>query len=83
MSGWQAAPCRCHRWAIASAYVRFSAARVLLALRGKLPWRTVRFLKSARDRDALRQVGAVYEFHNPLLGDRLAAGASAERDAHS
>lgn len=73
----------CVGWAISSAYFRFSAARVLLALRGKLPWRTVRFLEGACDRDVLRQVGAVYEFHHPLLRDRLADGASAERDAHS
>lgn len=68
----------CVGWVIASAWFRFSAARVVLALRGKLPWRTVRFFESACDRDVLRQVGAVYEFHHPLLRDRLASGASAQ-----
>lgn len=65
----------CVGWVISSAYFRFLAACSLLALRGKLPWRTMRFLESACDRDVLRQVGAVYEFHHPLLRDRLAAGA--------
>lgn len=61
----------CIAWVIPSAYLRFSVARAVLALRGMLPWRTMRFLDGASERGILRQVGTVYEFRHPLLKDRL------------
>jgi hypothetical protein len=60
-------------WVIASAYFRFSVARVVLALRGRLPWRLMGFLDDAYHRGVLRQVGAVYQFRHDRLKDRLSA----------
>jgi hypothetical protein len=54
---------------------RFQAARAWLALRGRLPWRPMRFLADAHRRGVLRQAGAVYQFRHSRLQDRLAAVA--------
>ncbi|MES4893070.1 hypothetical protein [Streptomyces sp. NPDC096012] len=53
--------------------------RAWLALRGKLPWRLMRFLDDAHRRGVLRQAGAVYQFRHARLQDHLAAQASSTR----
>jgi hypothetical protein len=53
----------------------YGLAHVLLALRGKLPWRLMRFLDDAHGRGVLRQAGEVYQFRHSLLRDHLAAVA--------
>ncbi len=55
-----------------TASTRFMVVRILLALRGKLPWRLMRFLDDAHGRGILRQSGAVYQFRHALLRDHLA-----------
>jgi hypothetical protein len=50
----------------------FCIARFWLAVRGKLPWRLMRFLDDAHRRGVLRQSGAVYQFRHARLRDRLA-----------
>jgi len=68
-------------WTMFGAWTRYTAARVILALRGRLPWRTMTFLRDAADRGALRQAGAVYQFRHPRLRDRLARGIVANAAA--
>jgi hypothetical protein len=51
----------------------FAAARWWLALRGRLPWRLMRFLTDAhQQRGALRQAGAAYQFRHAELQRHLA-----------
>lgn len=57
---------------LGSAYCRFVLTRLALALRGRLPWRTMTFLADAHRRGVLRQAGAVYQFRHARLRDRLA-----------
>jgi transcriptional regulator with XRE-family HTH domain len=45
--------------------------RVLLPLRGRLPWAVLAFLDDAYRRGVLRQAGAVYQFRHARLQDRL------------
>ncbi len=59
-------------WIGAGAWARYTVARVVLAARGRLPWRTMAFLDDAVDRGVLRRVGAAYQFRHPRLRDRLA-----------
>jgi NACHT domain len=47
-------------------------AAVLLAARGRLPWRTLRFLEDARDRSVLRRDGGTYRFRHAVLAAQLA-----------
>jgi hypothetical protein len=58
---------------LGTAWAWFQAARLWLALRGRLPWRLMRFLDDAHRRGVLRQTGAVYEFRHGRLQDHLAA----------
>jgi hypothetical protein len=67
-------------WTMFGAWTRYTAARVILASRRRLPWRTMTFLRDAADRGALRQVGAVYQFRHPRLRDRLASAAVEHTD---
>lgn len=46
--------------------------RMLLAVRGQLPWRLMRFLADARDRQLLRQSAGTYQFRHIRLQERLA-----------
>lgn len=46
--------------------------RLLLPLRGKLPWRTREFLRDAHERGVLRQSGAFYQFRHILLQELYA-----------
>ncbi|MFI5687631.1 NACHT domain-containing protein [Streptomyces sp. NPDC051636] len=71
------------RWAgrfqtglVGSAWSWFLLTRVWLALRGRLPWRLMRFLDDAHRRGILRQAGAVYQFRHARLQDHLAAQES-------
>lgn len=59
-------------WILFATWTRYTAARVILTLRGRLPWRIMAFLRDADDRGVLRQVGAVYQFRHGRLRDRLA-----------
>ncbi|MBM7083159.1 NACHT domain-containing protein [Micromonospora humidisoli] len=60
-------------WVGYGAWTEYAIARAVLAMRGRLPWRTMAFLRDAAERGVLRQVGAVYQFRHPRLRDRLAA----------
>lgn len=64
-------------WTMFGAWTRYSAARVTLALRDRLPWCTMAFLRDAEDRGVLRQVGAVYQFRHPRMRNRLADAKNA------
>jgi hypothetical protein len=59
------------------AWPRFHEARIRLALRRRLPWRTMAFLADAHQRGVLRQVGAAYQFRHIRLQEELAIGYSA------
>ncbi|SCF37155.1 NACHT domain [Micromonospora matsumotoense] len=63
-------------WVGFGAWTEFAIARAILAMRGRLPWRTMAFLRDAAGRGVLRQVGATYQFRHPRLRDRLAADPS-------
>jgi hypothetical protein len=63
--------------ALRGAWPRFHEARIRLALRRRLPWRTMAFLADAHQRGVLRQVGAAYQFRHIRLQEELAAGYSA------
>lgn len=54
------------------AWLHFLLARLILAPRGLLPWRTLEFLEEAHKRGVLRQVGPVYEFRHSRLREALA-----------
>ena len=58
------------------AWARYLDARLRLAMRGRLPWRTISFLNDAHRRGVLRQTGAVYQFRHIRLQEQLAAGYS-------
>lgn len=55
-----------------TAWSRFVLARCWLAVTGRLPWRTMAFLREAHRLGVLRQAGAVYQFRHDRLRDRLA-----------
>jgi hypothetical protein len=46
--------------------------RLLLPLKGQLPWRARAFLRDAHERGVLRQSGAFYQFRHSLLQDLYA-----------
>lgn len=56
-----------------AAWGRYTAARLWLALLGRLPWRLMTFLEDAHEnRGILRQSGAVYQFRHAEFQHRLA-----------
>jgi hypothetical protein len=58
-----------------TAWAQFAVARCWLALRGRLPWRLMRFLADAHQhRGVLRQAGAAYQFRHAELQRHLASG---------
>ncbi|MFF1464545.1 NACHT domain-containing protein [Streptomyces sp. NPDC058330] len=59
------------------AWPRFVVLRLVLAAQGKLPWRLIRFLSDARDRQLLRQFAGTYQFRHIRLQERLAARSPA------
>jgi hypothetical protein len=56
---------------LASAWGRWQFARAWLAMTGRLPWRTMKFLQDAHRRGMLRQAGGVYQFRHARLQDRF------------
>ncbi|MGW0615830.1 hypothetical protein [Streptomyces sp. NPDC002788] len=60
------------------AWPKFLLLRVVLAARGRLPWRLTRFLSDARDRQLLRQSAGTYQFRHIRLQERLASRSLAE-----
>ncbi|OWA24111.1 NACHT domain-containing protein [Streptomyces sp. CS057] len=60
------------------AWPRFSILRFSLAFQGKLPWKLMRFLSDARDRQLLRQSAGAYQFRHIRLQERLASHAPAQ-----
>ncbi|MFF0778234.1 NACHT domain-containing protein [Streptomyces sp. NPDC003720] len=57
-----------------SMWVDYLAARIRLAILGRVPWRFMSFLDDAHARGVLRQAGAVYQFRHIDLQRRLAEG---------
>ncbi|MCC2277742.1 NACHT domain-containing protein [Streptomyces sp. ET3-23] len=57
----------------AHSWPHYTIARLLLAARGKLPWRLQTFLTDAHRLGILRQVGPVYQFRHAHLQHRLAS----------
>ncbi|MDR6319045.1 hypothetical protein [Actinoplanes couchii] len=55
------------------AWPRFVVARIILAVRGTLPWRLMRFLADARDKGLLRGVGGSFQFRHIRFQEHLAA----------
>ncbi|NRQ37168.1 NACHT domain-containing protein [Nonomuraea sp. NN258] len=51
----------------------YHVARVILAVRGRLPFRLMAFLDDLYRADVLRRVGASYQFRHPQFQDRLQA----------
>lgn len=66
----------------ASAWGWFLLTRSWLALRGRLPWRLMRFLDDAHRRGVLRQAGATYQFRHARLQDSLAAASRPPAPPH-
>jgi hypothetical protein len=58
-----------------STWLRLQVARIWLSARGQLPWNVMRFLEEAHARNALRQVGAAYQFRHARLQEQLVARA--------
>jgi len=58
------------------AYPRYLEARFRLAVRRRLPWRTLSFLADAHRRGVLRQSGATYQFRHVRLQEQLAVSYS-------
>ena len=54
---------------------RYVAAKVWLAMAGRLPWRLTAFLEDAHRHGLLRQAGAAYQFRHLRLQQRLAGDA--------
>jgi hypothetical protein len=50
----------------------FTVCRLILAMRGDLPWSLMAFLKNAHRRNVLRQEGVVYKFRHQELQSQLA-----------
>jgi len=61
-----------------ASWARYSLARVLLALTGRLPWRCTAFMVQAHHRGVLRQNGATYQFRHIDLQHSLARAYEAE-----
>lgn len=61
----------------------FTAARIWLALRRKLPWQLMLFMEDAHQRGVLRQVGGTFQFCHPelrrVLAKREATASSPSR----
>ncbi|MEV4871819.1 NACHT domain-containing protein [Streptomyces syringium] len=56
----------------AHSWPHYTIARLLLAARGKLPWRLQTFLADAHQLGILRQIGPVYQFRHARLQHHLA-----------
>ena len=58
-----------------SAIVWYGLSVALLARRGRVPTRPLRFLEGAYERGVVRHVGMVYEFRHARLAERLISGS--------
>ncbi|MCO5974784.1 NACHT domain-containing protein [Actinoallomurus soli] len=67
----------------ASAWGRFTIARVLLVATRRLPWRSLSFLEDARNRGVLRLSGGAYRFRHARLLDHLAGPGASPVEASS
>jgi NACHT domain len=65
-----------------TAWSRGRVSSLLLAMRGRLPWRLMTFLDDAHRHGVLRQAGAVYQFRHYELQRRLATRNLKDQDAH-
>ncbi|AGL17357.1 SARP family transcriptional regulator [Actinoplanes sp. N902-109] len=61
------------------AWPRFVLARLVLAVRRRLPFALLSFLAEARDRGLLRRAGGAYQFRHLRLQQRLVARAAPDR----
>ncbi|MFJ7213626.1 hypothetical protein [Amycolatopsis sp. NPDC098790] len=59
----------------------YQVARLVLAGRGRVPWRLMGFLAEAHRLGVLRANGGAYRFRHNLLQDRMAGGAPPARSA--
>jgi hypothetical protein len=59
-----------------AAWPKFALAKLILAVRGLLPWRLTLSLEDAHQRGVLRQTGAVYQFRHARLQEHLARSTS-------
>lgn len=64
---------------VSRAWPRFVVVRLIYAASGRLPWRLMRFLADARNRQLLRQVGGTYQFRHARLQERLVSRAALDR----
>jgi hypothetical protein len=62
---------------------RLGMARCWLAIRRRLPWRIMAFLREGHRQGILRQAGGVYQFRHARLQDRLSATASSRGEMTS
>ncbi|MEU5927090.1 NACHT domain-containing protein [Streptomyces antimycoticus] len=58
---------------ICRSWPRFFLLRIVLAARGRVPWRFTRFLAEAHEKQLLRQSGGTYQFRHIRLQERLAS----------
>jgi hypothetical protein len=63
-------------FALNNAWGAYQLARFWLALRGRLPWRVMRFLDDAHRRELLARAGAVHQFRHDRLRTTFSANAS-------
>ncbi|MFD8500881.1 BTAD domain-containing putative transcriptional regulator [Amycolatopsis sp. NPDC059657] len=56
---------------LSRAWGAFMVGQAWLAIRGRQPWRVLRFLEDAHQRGVLRQSGGVYQFRHARLRDHL------------
>jgi hypothetical protein len=61
--------------ALFKAWGEFGLTRIWLAVRGRLPWRLMTFLKDAHRRGVLRQTGGIYQFRHAQLQDYLTSNS--------
>lgn len=62
-----------------SVWLPYTIARLWLACRGRLPWRLMRFLRTAHEKGVLRQVGPAYQLRHELLRIHLARQRPSEQ----
>ncbi|GIE46974.1 hypothetical protein Ani05nite_05080 [Amorphoplanes nipponensis] len=67
--------------ACTSEWLRFGLVRFMLAVRGRLPWKLMTFLREAHARGILRQSGSRYRFRHAALQDHLAGDVPFRADA--
>jgi hypothetical protein len=77
--GWELAAVFALSAALSTSWGAYHISRLWLALRGRLPFRLIRFVRDAhRNAAVLRRVGAVYQFRHARLQDALTARTTDE-----